>query len=209
MALKFEIDSLDGLDSSIHSQYVKTDTGYRLDIDGLEDTNGLKTALVKERESNKEAKQKLAELEKLRDEAERKTLEEQGKYKDLSERERNDKIQAQSKFAELQKKVAEKTRDIMVRDLAQSMTTDSIELDIIVKFSSDFVTIDGEDVEFSKPIEEIKSEMSKFVRSKASGTDDGGNNKGDGSVTTVTREQFDKMSPYVKSKFTKDGGKIK
>lgn len=186
MALKLEIDSLDGLDASLHSQYVKTDTGYRLDVDGMEDTGGLKTALQKERESNKEAKQKLAELEKLRDDAEQKTLEEQGKYKELSERERNDKLQAQSKFEELQKKVAEKTRDIMVRDLAQSMTTDVVELDIIVRFSADYVTIEGEEVKFNKSIEEIKTEMARFVRSKANGSNDKGNNRDGGGSTPKT-----------------------
>jgi len=186
MALKFEIDSLEGLDSSLHSQYVKTDTGYRLDIDGLEDTNGLKTALVKERESNKEAKAKLAELERLRDEAERKAMEENGRYKELSEKERTDKIQAEQRYQELQKKVAEKTRDIMVRDLAQSMTTDVVELDIIVRFSADYVSIEGEEVKFSRPIEEIKTEMAKFVRSKANGSNDGGNTKGNGDTQPKT-----------------------
>jgi len=186
MALKLMVENLEGIDAAFHSLYEKSDEGFRLSVDGLDDASGLKTALQKERESNKEAKNKLSELERLRDEAERKAMEENGRFKELSERERTDKLQAQSKYEELQKKVAEKTRDIMVRDLAQSMTSDAVELDIIVRFSADYVSIEGEEVKFSKPIEEIKTEMAKFVRSKANGTNDGGNTKGNGDTTPKT-----------------------
>ena len=180
------VENLEGIDAAFHSLYEKSDEGYRLSVDGLDDASGLKKALQSERESNKEAKNKLTELERLRDEAERKAMEENGRFKELSERERTDKLQAQSKYEELQKKVAEKTRDIMVRDLAQSMTSDTVELDIIVRFSADYVSIEGEEVKFSKPIEEIKTEMAKFVRSKANGTNDGGNTKGSGTETALT-----------------------
>lgn len=191
--LKFQIDSLEGLDASLHGFYDKTDTGYQLKVDGLEDTGGLKTALQKERESNKDAKQRLAELERQREEAEKKVLEEQGKYKELSEKERADKLLAEQKLAELQRKISEKTRDIMVRDLASSMTSDSVELDIIVKFSSDYVTIEGDEVKFSKPIEEIKTEMSRFIRSKAKGSGDGGNDgKGGGNDKPLTFKERQK-----------------
>ena len=67
--LKLQVDSLEGLDSSLHSYYEQTESGYRLKVEGLEDTSGLKTALQKERESNKDAKTKLSELERLREEA--------------------------------------------------------------------------------------------------------------------------------------------
>ena len=186
MALKLMVENLEGIDAAFHSLYEKSDEGFRLSVDGLDDASGLKKALQSERESNKEAKNKLTELERLRDEAERKAMEENGRFKELSERERTDKLQAQSKYEELQKKVAEKTRDIMVRDLAQSMTSDTVELDIIVRFSADYVSIEGEEVKFSKPIEEIKTEMAKFVRSKANGTNDSGNTKGNGDTTPKT-----------------------
>ena len=43
--LKFEVDSLDGLDTSVASLYDKTEAGkFRLKVDGLEDTSGLKKA---------------------------------------------------------------------------------------------------------------------------------------------------------------------
>lgn len=200
MALKFEIDSLEGVDSSLHAQYKKTDTGYRLDIDGLEDTGGLKTALQKERESNKDAKTKLAELERQREDAEKKVLEEQGKFKELSMKDREDKLLAEQKLNDLQRKISEQQRSIMVRELASSMTADSVELDIIVKFSSDYVSIDGEEVKFIKPIEEIKTEMSRFIRSKANGSNDGGNNKGGSQAGKAVGTKQEQLA-YIKNKF--------
>lgn len=193
MALKYEIDSLEGLDASLHGEYEKTDGGkYRLKVEGLDNADGLKSALQKERESNKEAKAQLSELQKARDEAEKKAMEEQGKYKELSEKERQEKIQAQSKYEELQRKVNEKTRDLMVRDLASSMTTDPVEIDIIVKFGADYVQIDGDEVKFNKSTDEIKAEMSRFIRSKASGSGDKGGKSG-GAVKDA--DYFDKNSP--------------
>lgn len=208
MELEYEIDSLEGVDASLHALYAKSGDKYRLSVKGLDNADGLKSALQKERESNKEAKNKLAELEKLRDEAEKNAMLEQGKYKELSEKERQEKIQAQSKYEELQRKVNEKTRDLMVRDLASSMTTDPVEIDIIVKFGADYVQIEGDDVKFNKSTDEIKAEMSKFVRSKASGSGDKGNTKGDGSVKTMKREDFDQLDSIKKSEAMKNGVKL-
>jgi len=52
MAFKFILDSLDGLDAAQHAFYKKGDDGkFRLEVDGLEDTAGLKSALQKERDN--------------------------------------------------------------------------------------------------------------------------------------------------------------
>jgi hypothetical protein len=178
--LKFQIDSLEGVDATLHSFYDKTDTGYRLKVDGLEDTNGLKTALQKEREGNKEAKSRLAELEKLRQEDEQKLMESQGKYKELSEAEKQRRLDAELQFTELQKKVASSKRDLMLRELASSLTADPLEQEIISRFAVDYVKIEGEEVTYSEELEGLKTKLSKFVRSKAQGDNDGGNNRGGG-----------------------------
>lgn len=177
--LKFEIDSLDGVDTSLQSFYEKTEAGsYRLKVDGIEDTTGLKTALGKERESNKEAKARLAELEKAREELERKELETQSRYKELSEKDRQSKIEAEQRFQELQNKVATTKRDLMVRELASSMTTDATEIEVISRFAVDYLEIEGEEVKFKVDKKEIVENLSKYVRSKATGTDDGGGKGG-------------------------------
>lgn len=179
--LKFEIESLEGVEQSIQSLYEKTEAGsYRLKVDGIEDTTGLKTALQKERESNKDAKAKLAELEKAREELERKELEAQNRYKEISEKDRQSKLEAEQKYLELQSKVAKAKRDLMVRELASSMTSDSTEIDVITRFAVDYVTIEGEEVKFSKDEKAIKEELARFVRNKSNGSDDKGNKGGGG-----------------------------
>lgn len=58
MALKFQVDSLDGLDEAQKSLYTPKDGKFQLAVDGLpepENTDGLKTALAKERKAAADA----------------------------------------------------------------------------------------------------------------------------------------------------------
>ena len=206
--LKFEVNNLDGIDESLHSFYEQSENGYRLKVEGIDPADEIKGALRKEREANKEAKAKLMELEKMRDEAERKALEEQGKYKELSERERNERLNAQKQFEELQKKVATTKSDLMIRQLAQTMTSDATEIDIISRFAKDFVEIQGEEAKFAKSEDELKAELSRFVRSKANDVNDKGN-QGGGNANTISRSDFNALSAGDKAKFVKDGGQLK
>lgn len=54
MALKLTLDSLDGLDEGTKGLYAEKDGKYRLDVEGIEDTSGLKSALEKERTARRE-----------------------------------------------------------------------------------------------------------------------------------------------------------
>lgn len=78
MALKLTLDTLDGVDEAIKALYVEHDGKFKLAVDGLEDTSGLKSALEKERKARREAEQRaklalgedeLEEFERLRAEA--------------------------------------------------------------------------------------------------------------------------------------------
>ena len=78
MALKLFLDSLDGVDEGVKALYTEHDGKFKLAVDGLEDTSGLKSALEKERKARRdaEARAKLAlgedeleEFERLRAEA--------------------------------------------------------------------------------------------------------------------------------------------
>src|SRR4051812_49315938 len=53
-ALQLSVDSIDGLDEALRSLYVEKDGKFQLDVDGIEDTSGLKTALQKERRTASE-----------------------------------------------------------------------------------------------------------------------------------------------------------
>jgi len=208
MALEYTVENLDGVDESLHSLYVAGDKGFTLSVNGLEDVSGLKSALKSERDINKENKVKLTDLEKLRDEAETKTLEEQGKYKDLFEGQKTQTLQSQKDFNALTMEVAKGKGKALVNALALSMTTDKNEIEIISRFAGDALTFEGKDASFSKPIEELKTELSRFVITKASGSNDGGNNNGDGNIQTKTRSEFANLKPAEQNKFIKDGGKV-
>lgn len=63
MPLPFITDSLESLDENVHSLYIEENGRFRLNIEGYEDPNGLKTALQKERDAARDAKRKLTEME--------------------------------------------------------------------------------------------------------------------------------------------------
>jgi len=178
--LKFEIENLDSVDEGFRDLYEENDGVFRLKVEGIDPADELKNALKKERESSKEAANKLRELEKLKADAENKALEEQGKYKELSERERQERLDTQQKLDELTRRIAEGKRDTLVRDLASTMTNDTTEQKIISRFALDYISIEGDEATFSKDIKEIESELSQFVSNKSNGSNDGGNNQGGG-----------------------------
>jgi len=206
--LNYTVNTLDGIDESLHSLYKKGESGFTLEVDGLEDVSGLKSALDKERQSNKDNKTLLKDLQDSRDASENKVLEEQGKYKELFETQKTQTLKSQKDYDDLTKEVANGKRDALVSQLALGMTTDKDEIDIISRFAGDFVTTEGKEVSFSKPIDELKTELSRFVRSKASGSGDKGNDKGNGNVQTKTRSDFANLKPAEQSKFIADGGQV-
>jgi hypothetical protein len=63
MALALSVDSLDGLPDAIHSLYVEKDGKFVLDVDGVPDVTGLKTALESERAIAKAEAKAKKELE--------------------------------------------------------------------------------------------------------------------------------------------------
>lgn len=184
--LEFSRETLDGVDESLHSFYEKGEKGYTLKVNGLEDTSGLKSALEKEREANKGYKSKLTEAEKREEAAQLKILEEQGNYKALSERDKQAKLEAQKALDDLVAEVANAKRDSLVRNLALSMTSDKDEIDIISRFASDYIEINGKDVTFNKTDEELKASLSRFVKNKATGVGDRGNNGTSGSKADIS-----------------------
>lgn len=61
--LKLKLDTLEGVDENLHDFYEKTDDGYQLKVDGLEDTGALKRAKDREKQAAKEAKERAEQLE--------------------------------------------------------------------------------------------------------------------------------------------------
>lgn len=65
MALKAVLDSLDGLEEGLRSLYTQKDGRFVLDVEGLEDTSGLKSALEKERKAAREYERKIRAWQEL------------------------------------------------------------------------------------------------------------------------------------------------
>jgi len=65
MALQFQVETLDTLPESVRPLYKEDNGKFRLDLDGYEDPQGLKSALQKERDAAKEATRKVSAWEKL------------------------------------------------------------------------------------------------------------------------------------------------
>lgn len=63
MALKRKLESLEGLDASLHSHYVQADGGFVLQIEGDEDTGALKRAKDHEKNLRVAAEARVAELQ--------------------------------------------------------------------------------------------------------------------------------------------------
>lgn len=65
MPLALTVDSLDSVPEPFREHYTEADGKFRLNVDGLEDVTGLKTALDKERASAREAAKTLKDWQKL------------------------------------------------------------------------------------------------------------------------------------------------
>jgi hypothetical protein len=63
--LKLVLDSVEGLDEPTRGMYVEKDGKFHLDVDGIEDTSGLKSALQKERKDRADLEKKVKRWEGL------------------------------------------------------------------------------------------------------------------------------------------------
>jgi len=181
--LELQVENLESIDTALHGFYEESDNGYKLKIKGeFPDVSKLENTLKKVRDESKEYKTKLSELEKSRDEIERQKLESEGKYKELSEKDRGERLKYETDFKNLEKEIASSKRDLMLRELASSLTSDSLEQEIIARFAQDFVKIEGKEVSYTKDLDDLKKDLAKFVRSKATGTNDKGNDNTGGNT---------------------------
>ena len=97
MALQLILENLDGIDDAQKQLYVERDGKFHLDVDGVEDTTGLKSALEKERAARREFEKKYgalknvdpdeyAKLKREAEEREQKKLEDKGEFEKLREK---------------------------------------------------------------------------------------------------------------------------
>lgn len=200
--LKLRVENLEGIDTSLHGFYEESDDGYKLKIDGeFPDISKLESTLKKVRDESKEYKTKLSELEKSRDEIERQKLESEGKYKELSAKDREERLKYETDFKNLEKEIASSKRDLMLRQFAVSMTSDELYQENIINamIVKNVIKIEGKEVSFIKDPEDLKKDFAKYVLSKATGTNDKGNNSDGGSKTFKDMTESERVELYRKN----------
>lgn len=145
MALQFEIESIDGLDDGVKALYVKHGDKYRLDVAGIDPADELKSALNKERTERKEAKERLAALEKEREEGEKKRLEEKQEFEKLWRGEQESRTKLAGELDALRKSISDKERNETALKIATSLTRDTARAELLKKEALAFVvhTPDG------------------------------------------------------------------
>lgn len=145
MALKFELETLDGLDDSVASLYQEHNGKYRLAVDGIDPADELKEALRKEREEKSNYKSKLSEFEKQQQETDRKRLEEKQEFESLYKSERESKSNLARELDELKTSIANEKRTNEAIKIAAEITSHKIKSELLQKEALQFIhsTPDG------------------------------------------------------------------
>lgn len=138
MSLELVVESLDNIAEALKGEYTKGEDGkFRLNVNGIEDVSGLKSALQKERDNVKELKAKYAAyegidpekaqeaLQKLRDLEEKKLIEAGELEKVLENRTKMMRQDHQAQVEQLTKRA--ETAETTIVDLQKQLATAVIE----------------------------------------------------------------------------------
>ena len=222
MALKLIVDSLDGLDDGTKALYAEKDGKYRLDVEGIEDTSGLKSALEKERtarrELEKRAKAALSE-DDMEEYARLKAEADKGKDKDeilKGMRSRHEKElelakqEASRVKAQLEKTVLESTATQL---LAKNGGNVSLLLPHIMgqikaeEVDGMLSVVPASAATIDDVVKGLKTTVpAAFADSGHSGSGASGGHAGAGGKKTMTRAQFDALTPSARNEHIKAGG---
>lgn len=219
MSLKFEVDSLDGLDEGIAGLYEQRGDKFRLKVEGIDPADELKEALRKEREERKAAKERAEALER---EARERAEEAARKAGDTEALERSWQEKLAKREAELMD--ALKARDAQLVELTVGATAQRLAADLAVPGSADvllphiksrlryedgkIIVLDAEGKPSASTVDELANEIrndSRFKPLIVASMADGGGASGSrgGGAATLKRSQ---MTPAQKREFIEKNG---
>jgi hypothetical protein len=147
--LKFEIDTLEGLDESLKGFYEQKGERFRLKVEGIDPADELKEALRKERDERKAAKDKLSEYERTQTEFEAKRLEERQEFETLYKNTKGAFDKQSGEFEEFKRKLADKERGELATQLTSSLTRDTARAELLKKEAMQFIQHTAEGVVIS------------------------------------------------------------
>lgn len=132
MALKLELDTLDGVDESIAGLYEQKGDKYRLKVEGVEDVSGLKAKIAELLGEKKEAERKAREREEAAAQAAAEAAAKAGDVEALNK-------SWEAKLAKREAELAEalKARDSQLVDLTVGATAQRLASDLAVPGSAD------------------------------------------------------------------------
>ena len=229
MALKLTVESLDGLDDSVKSLYKEDNGKFRLDLDGYEDTTGLKAqrdALLNEK---KEAQRKAKEAEEAAKAAAEESARKNGDVAALEKSWQEKLAATESNYKNLNESLTKQIHGLTVGQTATKLAAElaiSGSADVLLPHIQSRLTVEIKDGAPSvrvldlqgKPtaltIDELKQEFISnkafaplIAASKATGGGASGSGGG-GAPKTMKRDQFETMNPVQKMDFIKSGGKL-
>lgn len=151
MALKFEIDTLEGLDESLQALYTEHEGKYRLAVEGIDPADELKEALRKEREERAEAKRRLQEYETEAEKRDRERLEQQQEFEKLYKTESEQKAKVAQELEQLKREIAEKERREVAMSVTGELTRDTARAEILREKALQFMHHTPEGVKINGP----------------------------------------------------------
>lgn len=224
MALKLIVDSLESLDEGVRGFYTEQDGKFRLDVDGVEDVTGLKSALEKERSARRDLEKKMkaalsdddleeyarlkAEAEKSKPIEERFEMERKRTQKEL-EAERKARMDSDSRFRNREKELAAIKLIGGVKgnvELLMPHILPEVELEEV---DGKFRAVPASAGSFDEVIGSLKTRFPEaFADSGHSGSGASGGHAGAGGAKTMTRAQFDALDSTAKHAHYSAGGKV-
>lgn len=252
MALQLVVDSLDGIPDALKGEYAEKDGKFHLNVDGIEDTSGLKSALDKERTKARDLEKKVKKWEALgksdeeiaqlladHEEAERKKAEGEGDFdkvlkqhqdkwaKEKADLERElNASRASERGAIIETSVlgaltkagaTEEGLDLLPDRLAGRIHLETVEGKRVLKI----MQADGETpmagsgkeglATFDDLVKEAASKWPSLFKGSGqsgSGKEPGKGGGASGSQKTITRAEWEKLSPADKQAKHRDGFKI-
>lgn len=159
MGLKFEVETLDGLDDSIKGMYKEHGGKFRLDVEGIDPADELKGALGKERDAHKSAKKEAEELRKALEAKELAELEGNKKFEELYKREQETRTKTAAELQALQNAIADRDKSEAALKVAASLTRDTAKAELLKKEIMNYTQHTPEGVKFSGDAGEMTAEQ--------------------------------------------------
>ncbi|KAA0970303.1 hypothetical protein FPY71_07200 [Aureimonas fodinaquatilis] len=187
MPLKLVLDSLDGLDDTTRALYSEKDGKFRLDVEGVEDTEGLKRKNAELLAETKSEREKRQALERQHEEAEQARQREAGEFKTLYEKSQTDLEKERNDNRTFRQTIQDRDREAAAASLASELTRDTARAALLKKEALAFAEFTDQGVQFkiggiqqdkAKVLEHLKTQYPFLVDGNQS--NGGGANGGSG-----------------------------